>query len=134
MCGLKRCVALIVLLAPLGSSSRAQGIVPGGWASQFAYQSLNGPSFRRVVDSPYPSLGVGFGGPASAYGGDFPYGYGSPAPLYSPPGALGGYPPSYGIYPLVGPPEIGVRPPLGTTNATGGLIRVIERTTRRSGR
>ena len=123
MSGLKSCLAAIALLGLLGSSAPAQGTVPGGWAVQFSYQSLNngtggGAGFYAP---PPPGWPPGPGDPSYPNWGYPPYGYGP-------------YPTTYGISPPIAPPPAFVRPPTGTINATGGLIRGIQRSTRRPGR
>lgn len=113
----KRCLVTFGLLTWLGSSAGAQEIVPGGWAYRFSYQSLNGSDLGPEGDASYPG-GFRYGGPSSPYGGPSPYGYVPSAPNYPPP------PGPFTIHP----------PRRGTTNATGGLIQVIRRTTRQPGR
>jgi hypothetical protein len=120
MSGRKTCL-VIGLLTWLGSSAQAQGIVPGGWAPQFSYQSLNESPNGSAADDFFPPGGFGYGGPVNPYGGYVPYGYGSFA------SSVGNYSPIYR-------PAMAVRPPSGTVNETGGLIGAIRRTTRRPGR
>jgi hypothetical protein len=119
MSGRKTCLVIGLLSWP-GSFAGAQGIVPGGWAAQFSYQSLDGPPAESTPSATLPIGGLGYYGPGGPYGGYGPYGNGRFAP-------------TYGVYPPVDRPAMGVRPPSGTVNATGGLIGAIRRTTRRPG-
>ncbi|HEX8201992.1 MAG TPA: hypothetical protein VF590_16070 [Isosphaeraceae bacterium] len=116
MAGVKRCL-MIGLLAWLGSSARAQGIVPGGWAPQFSYQGPSGPPSGFVAYDPVGPGGFGPGGP-SGFGRFTAY----------------GYDPSMAVHPPFGRPALAVPGPSGTVNATGGLIGAIRRSTRWSGR
>ena len=68
MSGLKSWLATLALLAGIGASAPAQGMVQGGWTSQFGDQALGGPAFVGITfgygmpvivairQSPRPSL------------------------------------------------------------------------------
>jgi hypothetical protein len=126
----KQCVAAIGLVAWLGSWAGAQEVVPGGWSSRFSHQSLNGPGgaagFAAVPGE------IGFGGPDAAFGASAPEGY-IPSVLNDPPPGYAAYPAASGIDPPPAFPQV-MPPRPRTINATGGLIGVIQRSTRRSGR
>ncbi len=67
-------LVVVGLVAGVSASTRAQGVVPGGWSPRVGYQSL-GP----VTPAP------GFGGGGSMGYGSVPFGVPvSPAPYYAP--------------------------------------------------
>ena len=79
-------VGAFVLAVGFGLPAVAQGVVPGGWASQFGYQTFGTTGGVLVGPSPMgPGLGgpgfwpVGVGGMPSTYGGFYPFG-----PRFSP--------------------------------------------------
>jgi hypothetical protein len=100
-------LAIIGLLAFVGSSSQAQGVVSSGWGYGFGSPGFAGPG--------YGSYGYGGG----AFGGYPSYGY--PAPYYP-----ASYYPAYGPYGYLSPPPM-------TGNAMGPLMQSIRRTTGRRG-
>lgn len=125
MSGLKSGLAAVVLMGACGAPAWAQGIVPGGWAAEFGYQSFGGMGIAG--GAMYGSAGVG-GSPFgySPYGGGVsPYSYGGGGVAYGV-----GMGPAYnqGVLP-------GMTAPMPqTVNGTGSLIGAIRQTTRRSAR
>jgi len=98
----------------LGARAEAQGIVPGGWAPQFTYQSFVGPGAAGFgVSGGYPS-----------------YGYGATLPGLTPYYGTGGLAP---YQPGQGPPVYVYTPAAQTVNAVDPLIGAIRQTTRRKG-
>ena len=97
----------------LGVEAKAQGVVPGGWSSQFSYQTFVGPG----VAGGGGYLGYGYGVPGAGFS---PYGMGGFVPT-GPPG-LGV--PSSGLNPVAAPQA---------ANAIHPLIGVIRRSTRSKG-
>jgi hypothetical protein len=104
-------LALSAWLGMAASPTQAQGVVPGGWASEFSYQSLSMP-------------GGGYGG----------FGYGTSGARFSPYGMSAGFGP-YGADVGVRPfsPAQTYSPSAQTVNAINPLIGTIRRTTRRKG-
>jgi hypothetical protein len=104
----------LALGALLGTPAAAQGVVPGGWAPQFMYQSFVGPG------------AAGFG-----VSGTYPgYGYGATLPGLTPyygTGSLSPYQPGRGT-----PVQV-YTPAAQTVNAVDPLIGTIRQTTRRKG-
>jgi hypothetical protein len=100
---------LIVLGLGLGSAAeaQAQGVVPGGWAPQFGFQSFAGPGVAGFgVSGAYPGYGFGYG---TTFPGLTPYyGTGGLTPYYGPGAGVTGsfYTPSgqttSGMAPLIG--------------------------------
>lgn len=126
-------LAAFVILTSLVSSGMAQGVVPGGWAQQFGYQTLGGPGIAGGMTfsygtpgfgaalSPYGAVSPGFGASSpylvgfGAYGQGFaPYGLGAVRPTY--PGNLYGYGAGSGV----------------TVNAMDPLIGAIRQSVRSS--
>jgi hypothetical protein len=98
----------------LAAAAEAQGVVPGGWAPQFTYQSVVGPGVA--------GFGVSAGYPAYGYGTTFPgltpyYGTGSLSPFRPVPGTSGTL----------------SAPTPQTVNAMDPLIGAIRQSTRRKG-
>jgi hypothetical protein len=119
MSGGKPGLLAVALSAWLGtvaaSTATAQGVVPGGWASEFSYQSFGTP-------------GAGIG---SGYGG---FGYGNPGAGFSPYGmttGFGPFGPGAGVRPFS--PASTYTPSAQTVNAINPLIDTIRRSTRRKG-
>jgi hypothetical protein len=110
----KSSLVALALVAWLGTQAEAQGVVPGGWAPQFTYQSFAGPG------------AVGFG-----VGGGYPsFGYGATLPGLTPYYGTGGLAP-YQAGPV---PSVFVYTPAAqTVNAVDPLIGAIRQTTRRKG-
>jgi hypothetical protein len=60
----KPCLIALGLGLSLGSAAevQAQGVVPGGWAPQFGFQSFAGPGVAGFgVSGVYPGYGYGYG-------------------------------------------------------------------------
>jgi hypothetical protein len=85
MSGWKLGVGAFVLVVGFGFPAKAQGIVPGGWAPQFGYQTFGMPGVRGFsFGSATPGDGAGGSGMAefgmgvtpSGFGGFNPYGQG----------------------------------------------------------
>jgi hypothetical protein len=122
----KLSVRVIALVAGMGLSANAQGIVPGGWATQFGYQTFGSPGVSGGFAFGYslPSYA------ANAYVGN---GFGmNPANL-----AYGGYNPSAlslnrgNPYPI----NYGFNTASGqAVNSVDPLINSIRQTTRRTRR
>jgi hypothetical protein len=110
----KPALVALALGAWLGTPAVAQGVVPGGWAPQFTYQSFSGP--------PAAGFGVSGGYPS--------YGYGTTLPGITPyygTGSLSPYQPGQG-------PTVYVYTPAAqTVNTVDPLIGAIRQTTRRKG-
>ena len=119
-------VAGLLLVLALPAASRAQGVMPGGWAPQFGYQVMVGPG--AVGYGASGLFGVAQPGVASGFG--YAGGYG-----FSPYGSGFGYPayPSgIGFVPAPNTPTIA--PPANTTvTAMDPLIHSIRHATRRRG-
>jgi hypothetical protein len=115
------CLVAIALVGWLGSSARAQGVVPGGWAPQVGYQVFGGAG--AVSFGGYGPGSLGWG--ASPFGTGYGYGggmspFGPASNLYS--GGVAG-------------PTIGIgAPPPSTVNAMGPLIGSVRQATRRQRR
>jgi hypothetical protein len=134
MTGLKTGLAVVVVVGGLAGSARAQGIVPGGWAPQFGYQTFGGAGISLGTPAGYP----GFGGMVSPYGGAGFSPVGNPYIGGVSPYGIGGGP--YGFRPMVpmGPGLSGLpgaAPAMPqTVNGMGPLMQAIGQSTRRSGR
>jgi len=109
----------LLLIVALPTTSRAQGVIPGGWAPQFGYEAFAGPGvagFGAGVGYTGAMFGYGYSG----YGGMYPYG----AAL-----GYGGYPGGMGVN--VPPAGAGFMPPADqAVNAMNPLIHSIRRTTK----
>jgi hypothetical protein len=66
MSGAKISVRVITLMAAMGLSANAQGVVPGGWATQFGYQAFGSPGSSGGFAFGYSLPGYAVG----AYGGN----------------------------------------------------------------
>ncbi|MDR3639278.1 MAG: hypothetical protein P4L84_36090 [Isosphaeraceae bacterium] len=117
-------LAGLVLVGLLPLSSRAQGMVPGGWEPQFGYQVFVGPGAVGYG----ASAGFGFGQPGaygygySGYGGISPYGAG-----FGYPGYYGG---GAGFNPMAN--RVAYTPqPDQAVSAMNPLIQSIRQTTRK---
>jgi hypothetical protein len=75
MSGWKPCLVALVLTAWFATSSEAQGIVPGGWAPQFGYQTFGVPGGGLV------GYGLGYGYSPYGMGGYAPPVMAAPSPL-----------------------------------------------------
>lgn len=139
MTGSWRVVVGFVLVWSFAESTHAQGVVPGGWANEFGYQSFANPNFAAGGFG-YGGYGVASGQYGYGAGGPYtgsPY-TGSPYPMgagVSPYGVgVGGYPP------MTSRPYAGVSPygmtafPAQTVNGTDALIDVIRHSVRRPAR
>jgi hypothetical protein len=82
----KPCLLALGIGVCLGGAAEAQGIVPGGWAPQFGFQSFAAPGVAGFgVSGVYPGYG---------YGATFPglspyYGSGGLNPYYRPGSGMG---------------------------------------------
>jgi hypothetical protein len=121
MSHIKSSLAALALLGGFATAAQAQGVVPGGWAPQFGYQSFGGAGFIPGVTYGYsvPTVGPGvaaFG--VFPYGGFSPYGQG-----FTPYGGGLGQP----VYPagLYGPTASGY-----AVNALDGLAGAIRQSVR----
>lgn len=129
MYGLKTSLAAFMLLGVLfmGETVEAQGVVPGGWSSQFGYQPLGGPS---------PGAGFGQGG-GGAYPGFSPYSVGGLPPNFTPlnlPGTAPIAPYGYSQSQTF-PNGFGFSPGMPqTSSSTDPLTNVISRSVRRAKR
>jgi hypothetical protein len=110
MSGWKPCLIALASSTWLGTTAPAQGVVPGGWAPQFSYQTFAAPG----------AVGGGY------LGG---YGPGIPGAGFSPYG-MGGYAP-YG--PVARPSYPYDTPSSQAVNAINPLIGTIRRSTRPKG-
>jgi hypothetical protein len=111
MLGGKSFLGALALSAWFGSAAEAQGVVPGGWAPQFGYQSFAAPG-------------------AVGGGGYLGFGYGVPMNGFAAPGP-GGFAP-YGASPVS--PVPGYTPSSRAVNGINPLIGSIRRSTSRKGR
>lgn len=123
MSGGKIGVGIFVLMIGFGFPANAQGIVPGGWAPQFGYQTFGTPGLGggfSFGDS-MPGYGAGAYGMAGSGISSTPFGYGGFIP--SGPGLNRGNPNvvNYGFNAASGRAVIAVDP----------LIDSIRQTTRR---
>jgi hypothetical protein len=117
MSGWKSCLMALTLAVWFGTSAQAQGIVPGGWAPQFGYQTFAPPAALGGFNPGYGfGNGNGYGYPGSGYG-------------YS---GLGG---GYGLYGGVGvPPDFVLYLPSSRTyNTLDPLMGAIRGSTGRRG-
>ena len=118
----------LACVSGMGSSAGAQGIVPGGWGSQFGYQSFGGPGSGGMTFGG----GYNYGMPGGA-GGGLPLGAGMPGPfgygVMANPSALGatrmGFPGN--------PATLGM-PAQQTMSGMDPLMGAIRQSTRRSRR
>jgi hypothetical protein len=133
MSGLKTSLAAIALLTVMGGAVRAQGVVPGGWSSQFGYQPLGGPT--QVAGA---GLGLGGGGMGGVgYGGLTPYPVGGGSIGFAPvnlPAATPMDPYGYGSAGRFGyGPGFGVSPGMPqTSHSADPLIGAISKSVRRA--
>jgi hypothetical protein len=118
MSGWKPCLLALGLSAGLGTAAAAQGVVPGGWAPQFSYQTFAAPG---GVGGGYVGYGYGMGyGNVPNAAGFAPYGY----------GAAGFAPYRAGS----NPPIYRYTPSSQAVNAVDPLIGAIRRSTGRKGK
>jgi hypothetical protein len=110
----KPCLVALALGAGLGTRAEAQGVVPGGWAPVFTYQSFAAPG------------AAGFG----VAGGYPSYGYGTTLPGLTPYYGTGGLAP---YQPGQGPSVYVYTPAAQAVNTVDPLIGAIRQTTRRKG-
>jgi hypothetical protein len=129
MSGLKTSLAAFALFGALGASAQAQGVVPGGWSTQFGYQPLGSMNF--VAGSDFGPGSTGFGGVGFGGYGSYPIG-----------GASSGFgqstfPPAPGV-PRTGYNNgnfLGLSPGMPqTSTSTDPLMGVISKSVRRSKR
>jgi hypothetical protein len=111
------------LMAWFGSSARAQGVVPGGWAPQVGYQVFGGAG--AVAFGAYGPGALGWG--ASPFGAGVGYGggmspFGPASTLYGP-----GFPQAGHLGTTIGV----AAPPPSTVNAMAPLIGSVRQATRR---
>lgn len=124
MSGLRLSVAAITILAWYATDAAAQDVVPGGWASEFRFQSFGTPGVMSA--NPFALNAVGFPGANSTFGygaspfgqGFSPYGMGM---VRRPNGNRGNF---YGSMPVMP----------STVDATDPLIHAIRQSVRPSRR
>ena len=118
----------IVLVLALGfvlslqAPVSAQGMVPGGWATQFGYQAVAGPgvaAFGASAGYSYGMPGYGYGG--WGYGGMNPYGTGFGM----------GYPQGIGMTSGFSNGVVYAPPPAQATTAMNPLIDSVRQVTKR---
>lgn len=127
MSGLKSCLTTLAILAGIGAPAPAQGMVQGGWTSQFGDQVFGGPEFVGGTFG-YGMPGSGFWVNPHGVGGVIPFGVGtSPLGLgFAPIGTNAGRP----IY--LGPLDGGMARVPQTASGVAPLIVVIRQSTRPS--
>lgn len=131
MIGLKTSLAAFALLGAIGLPARAQGVVPGGWSTQFGYQPLGSSGF--VGGSGFGTGSAGYGGAGYGSYGAYPtggvsYGGFGPAGL---PGTSTGLQPGYSNNNVLGFSPGMPQTSIGTDPLLGAIHKTVRRSKRR---